>query len=637
MKTVSSRIVVTLVLTAAGPSAVSEALEQMIVTGVYGESLRQDTTADVSVISRTDIEQRNPVTATDLLRSEPGILINQQGGPGGINELFIRGSEPNFVTVLVDGVTINDPSNSRGGSVNFNTLSPDMIERIEIVKGPQSSIYGSGSLAGAIHIITRKPSKDWQQQLKLEVGEEQYQQASYQLSGSTDRLAVSLGVQTLDAGHIVEHNRLESHSANLGVEWDISDKHSLSLHGRYQKEQRRHLPEQSGGDLFATAYNLDLNEGSDTSSRLAWKAQWHPLWQSELSVAHFKRDNQLDSPGVAPYFAVPPRLEESTFRNTDWQWLNKIGDDSSLWLNAGLDYQQEKGHSQGYLDYGFLLPTNFILERDTLGLFANLNWRSSRDWLVQLSTRTDRSETDPITTSNLLDDTQDTFQVGLRSPQLFNLFSMSANWGQAYKLPSFFALGHPLVGNPELEPEKSEGWDIQLDFVPAKNQTLSLSIFQIDYKDLVDFDQEQFKNVNRSRVNTQGSEIDWRWQPLDTFGLRMTATYTDIDVEHNASKLSGRPQWVAGVGLDYQILDSLSTHLEYRWNDQRFGGSLHSGQSETYVLGAYSRCDLNLLWQIHPQIQASLHIDNVLDEDYQESVGFSGPGRFLRLGMNFSI
>jgi vitamin B12 transporter len=131
-------------------------LEPVVVTATVAPTPLGRTTAPVTVISREQIAAQQATSVTELLRQVPGVHINQSGARGGVSSVYVRGSDPNFTVVLIDGIKVNDPTNSRGGSFDFSTLSTDNIARIEIVRGPLSAVYGSDALGGVINIITRR-------------------------------------------------------------------------------------------------------------------------------------------------------------------------------------------------------------------------------------------------------------------------------------------------------------------------------------------------------------------------------------------------------------------------------------------------------------------------------------------------
>ena len=154
----------------------------MLITGTL--SPQRALTSSVSVLDSQQIKALNKTTVADLLKTLPGLLVEEQGGPGGLTAVSIRGGESNFTLVLVDGIAVNDPTNSRGGGFDFANLNPNMVDRIEVVRGAQSAIYGSDALAGVINIITRKPAQGHNQDVYVELGEHDYSEVGLSALGS---------------------------------------------------------------------------------------------------------------------------------------------------------------------------------------------------------------------------------------------------------------------------------------------------------------------------------------------------------------------------------------------------------------------------------------------------------------------
>jgi vitamin B12 transporter len=143
----------------------SLAMEHTLTTGAYSPVAVGDLTATTDILDRDRIEVLNKRTVAQLLKTVPGVLVEELGGPGGLTAVSIRGGESNFTLVLLDGVAVNDPTNTRGGGFDFSRLNPASVERIEIVRGSQSAIYGSDALAGVINIITRRGVAGHRQQV----------------------------------------------------------------------------------------------------------------------------------------------------------------------------------------------------------------------------------------------------------------------------------------------------------------------------------------------------------------------------------------------------------------------------------------------------------------------------------------
>ena len=612
---------------------------EIIVTGVYRAQPQARSTQPVSVLTAKDIDTISPSDTSTLLRNVRGLMVNQQGGMGGINEVSIRGSESNFVSVYVDGVAVNDPVNSRGGSYNFNALSPLAIDKLEVLRGPNSAIYSSGALGGAIHIITLSPSEKAQRTLRLDVGEHGYTNGALKLSGQDGKLGYAVRVGTLDSGSDMMASHYQSDDIAGIATYQLSPNIYTQFNFRYADEERKSFPEQSGGPQYAIDRRLEVGESEEWNGRFLLQVEHRRWWHSQFEATYFNRQSDTSSPGISPYTSVPATKDDTDYRRSHWRWTQTLGehdnttqglakDNGALWFNLGVDGERESGNSQGHVDFGFAVPTNFELKLDQIGLFANANYQSNTGWLWQVSVRNDNPDSS---------DTQNSYQAGIRTPALFERLQASLNWGQAYKLPSFFALAHPLVGNDQLKPELAEGWTLDFDWQVLDRLSTQLSLFSNEYQDLVDFDATLFQNVNRSSVKNSGADFSIQWTPHQSTLVSTSANYTDIDVKDNLSKLTGRPQWSATIRLDQEISKLVSAHLNYRWKDQQFATSLHTGLPVTEVLDSYGVVDMNLQWQLSRQISASLNLDNITDEVYQEAVGFSGQGRRARVGIRFDF
>ena len=173
----------------------------MLVTGNYSPA--SSLTASVSVIDTPTIRSLNKRNLAELLKTVPGLLIEEQGGPGGLSAVSVRGGEANFTLVLVDGVPVNDPTNTRGGGFDFSNLDSALVERVEIVRGAQSAIYGSDALAGVINVITRRPVEGHRQQLRLEVGEDDLLRYGLNAQGKSDAFEYSVELSSRDDGELV--------------------------------------------------------------------------------------------------------------------------------------------------------------------------------------------------------------------------------------------------------------------------------------------------------------------------------------------------------------------------------------------------------------------------------------------------
>jgi len=605
----------------------SDRLETVIVTGSYVPAAINELTASVTVIDEQRLRQLNKRQLGGVLRTVPGLLIEEQGGNGGLTAVSVRGGEANFTQILLDGVPLNDPTNSRGGSYDIGSLSSVTIARIEVVRGPQSAVYGSDALSGVVNLISQDPREALPPTLRLELGESGYQDYSLSLGGKVSELGVALDVSHRDSGNGEVGSEREVDDANIRLHWQPGEAHQILAQLRYLDGERSSYPEQSGGPLYAMSNAVDTSDFSDQTAAVTWNAQWSARWRSSLSASYFQHREAFSSPGVAPFTEVPPNASDTRYERDQLRWINTLELADNYQLNFGADYRDEEGDSTGYLDYGVLIPTDYQLGRSTAGLFLDARTQPLQGLIVQASVR--RDEPDGF-------DQENTLRVGA-SYALLPSVTLRTNWGEGFKLPSFFALGHALVGNPELQPETARGWDVGLQWQIAPALEMSGTVFSNRYRNLVDFDPEAFTNVNRRQVETSGAEWQLDWEPSEALSGQIHATYTDIDVVGERAALLGRPAWKAGGWLSYQIAPHWRASFDYEWTGVTPASSLHSGETTVFQLDDYHRLDWQLRWRPSNALELDLALDNLLDEEYQTAVGFPAPGRTLRVAATLRL
>ncbi|MET0356280.1 MAG: TonB-dependent receptor, partial [Cellvibrio sp.] len=509
------------------------ATDEVVVTGTYSPVTTEQIAASVTTINQEQLLALSSHSLVDALRQIPSIWVEEQGGPGGITAIALRGAESNHTLILLDGVQLNDPTNTRGGAFDVNNINIDSIKRIEIIRGAQSAIYGTDALAGVIHIITTEPTEKMQHSLNVAVGEDGYKTGSFSTTGTVNNVGYAVKIQSKDAGEPIEGSSAKNKEALVKLNWQ-QESQRVDFSYRYLDGEKTSFPEQSGGPLFAESRDVDNSDFTDQNAALAWQWQINSTWRSKVQASWFNREELLSSPGISPYFAVPPNGSDTDFTRETFSWINTIGDEKSAWGNLGLETKHESGESLGYIT-GFDIPLNFDLDRRIDSAFINVNGYVNPDLLIQVSGRRDSPEDI---------DRNDSGQIGARY-QINENLSWFANAGKGFKLPSFFALGHPLVGNRDLKPETATTRDTGVDW-KSDSTTFNLSYFRNTYTNLIDFDSELFKNVNREDViDTRGAEVEIRWHSQDNqWQLGAHASYADIDSKY---PLMGRPQVKAGA------------------------------------------------------------------------------------------
>jgi vitamin B12 transporter len=602
-------------------------LETVNVVGTRLDLSAADMSGQISIVDAAEIAARNKDRLEGLLQSLPGVSINQQGGAGGISSLYVRGGEANFTIVLIDGVQVNNPVNTRGGSFDFSTIDISTIARIELIRGPQSAIYGADALSGALNLITLAPGAAPPVSVRAEIGADGYSRATATLAAGSAERGVAITAGTHDSGEPVPGSRQKIDFFNGRFDFRINPGWHASGALRYSESDRTSFPEDSGGPELALWRQLDQAESETLSTQFKLSAQLAQHWRSELVFNWFAIDGEEMSPGIAPGSEIPPNGSSTDFDRYQLNWNNNLSWQRTR-VSFGLDGRREEGESLGYIDFGFLLPTDFSLKRDTLGAFIEIQHDVSEQVSLSLGLRHD----DPEDINS-----ETTARAGAVWRVNEGDTVWRANWGQGFKPPSFFALAHPLVGNPGLKSETAESWDFGVEHRFANAIVLDMAVFDSRFNDLIDFDDAIFKNINRDRVDSRGLELSMQVPVTERGRILAHGTYLDIDIQDSDDQLRGRPEFKAGATLFYEFTQRFTGSVEYLWVDSVVESSLHTGASLDYQLDAYNTLDISLAWQPQDQVRIEFAISNLLDEDYEQAVGFPAPGIAPRVALQLSL
>lgn len=617
-------VLLLMVLSAAGSAVAAEPLEQVIVTGTRLSAESTALPGASTVIDSEEIAARGDAGVPDLLRSIPGIQLVQPGA-GSVPQLFTRGAEPNFTVFMVDGVKVNDPNNFRGGSFDLASLNLAEIERVEIVRGPQSSIYGSDGLAGVINFISPAGGSEPTASIEGEAGADDFARGSLALGGPAGDGGFSLRLSHRDDGEAVPGSTYDADTVTGRLRFAPADRLGGNIYARFADTEGTSFPEQSGGPELAVLRALDRTSARDFAlgGDFAWALS--EVLAVQGLASRYERRDRYDSPGIAPGDLVPPNGAHNDLERDNASLRLTVSPGGRWTGTAGVDFQHESGESDGYVDFApdMRVPNSFALERDIVGVFAEARGQLTDALLVQASLRHD----EPDRTEG-----ETTGRIGAAWSPNEGRTRWSANWGTGFKLPSFFALGSPLVGEPRLRPEQSESIDVGVTQRIGGGAELSLVMFDNDYEDLIDLDPDTFRNVNRDEVTTRGVEIGGAWSLSPAFALRGHATWTDIDVKDSDRKLLQRPDWRGGAALRWTPRQGWLVDLDWLYVGEVLDSSMPTGQIE---LDDYHRVDLSIGWQPKPRLRIALAIDNVLDADYEEAIGFPAAGFRPRLSAQF--
>jgi outer membrane cobalamin receptor len=607
-------------------------LEPIVVSATRIPTPLAATPLSATIVTREEIEARLPLSTTDLLRQVPGLHIDQPGGRGSVSSVYIRGSDPNFTLVLIDGVRVNDPTNSRGGSFDFSTLDPRSIERIEVIRGPLSAAHGSDAMGGVINIVTRQGTPTPEVGAEAEGGQHGYYRTALEARGPLGPGTFALTAAYVDNGEPVEGSAFLGTSVNASVNLSPSETTWLRLTSRFAESHSEAFPDDSGGPDLAVRRDVDERDTQELSAAVEFGHRIVPGWEVSLKAGHTDRREDTSSPGVAPGLrdpaGIPPSENDTTFRRTSVVASTLIHVSDAVRVTVGGDAQFESGSSDSVLfPGGAPVPGRFALDRTITAPFLEAQYISPFGLTVEGGVRVDDPDDfDPEVSPRL----------GARYRIAATRTTFKANWGRGFKLPSLFALGHPIVGNPNLKPETSESVDVGMaQDLWGGRAILSATLFHSRFFDLIDLDEgPPPRLVNRSEVTARGIELGLDVRPTDTLGITAHLTYTDTDIKGTDQELRNRPEWRGGLQAGWRPKATLQVQLGILYVGEVPDSSIPTADR---TLDDYVRVDVAATWAPHPNWRLSIAVDNLFDADYEEAVGFPAPGITPRIAAHVSF
>lgn len=583
----------------------------------------ENATAAVSVMERDAIEALDVPTVGELLRFIPGVDVASTAGRAGTATVQLRGGDPNYTSVLVDGIPLNDITDQVGGAVDLNNLSTAHVERIEIVRGPLSSYYGSTGLAGAVNIITRRgTSEEPRLAFDLSAGDDATRLLSASVAQGNDRRDYFIGVNWDEQEDAIEGGGDEYDQ--LGVHGNFRTdlgRRSLRITGRYAASDSTDYPEASGGPLLGSG---DLRESDHDEIALGMQLEsGDPQRRHRLSASFFQHRLDRESPLIFnpsnPAASVPRSVDDTRFSHWQLAWSAPATDAGPGRLSYGADLRLEDGESNSSFP-DLPLDQTYDIDRLLGGLFGEYAIESGR-WLFEFGARLDVPE-------GFDEELSPRTGLSVRLPRYTRL---RASAGRAFKLPSFFALAVPVFGNPDLKPETSLGADLGIEHRnPATGFGVALTLFANRFADLVDFDDTLFTHVNVPEIESRGVELAIDWQACERVALHANATRTSFDDTPAGDPLTHRPDWIGGARVVWNTTERTRIELDGQWISEVFDFQVPTGTQRTagyQLYGMATAFDVAPGWQLHARV------DNLADKEYQPFVGFPGRERSFRIGV----
>jgi len=608
------------------------ALDDVVVTASLEPLSARDVASSITVITREEIEQRQVKFVGDILRDVPGFNVSQSGGPGSQTQVRVRGSESNQVLVLVDGIRANDPAAADEFQWQY-ALTSD-VERIEIVRGPQSSIWGSDAVAGVINIIRKKDAPDSYVAGSAEVGSFNTTDLAVNGAWTGDGVRVRGGVSWLDTDGINaslagdEKDGTENTTGNLGFEWDITD--AIELLASVQAVDATNRFDDF--DFFVTGLPIDADRVTD-AEQAYWRGElrFEPedsIWTGSTSVNYTDTDNTNIYDGEFNSSTAADTLE---FRGKASALLEGSGGGQHR-FTALLDYRDVDFSQRGIAsDFG---DPNQDQTQDVTGLAGEYVGQpiDKLTWTVS-ARHDDYSDFDDINTWQIAGSYQ------LREP-----VRLRGSYGTGSKTPTFTErygfFEDFFIGNPDLMPEESKGWELGVDTEWRDGKfTLGAAYYSMVLENEIDgfvFDPAlgAFTAANREQdSDRKGIEVVMTLRPTSALLLSANYTYTDATepgVLGTDLVEVRRPRNMASLNANWRFAAdraNLNLNLNYTGDQLDTFFDPITFVAEQVELDSYLVADLAGTWRLTDSLELVARITNLTDEDYQEVLGFARPGR----------
>lgn len=624
-------------------------MDDLVVTATRLPTPRRQVASSVTVITAEDIQRRQFRSVSDALRSVPGVHVVRSGGPGQQTSVFMRGANSNHTLVLIDGIEVSDPS-SPAGAVDFSSLLLDNIERIEVVRGPQSTLYGSDAIGGVIHITTRRGEGDLHGAGKLEGGSDNTFNQQASAAGSTDRTNYSFSFTRIDTdadsvtpsrlrnGASAEDDNHENLTASARIGMKLSETLEFNFFGRYIDSETDLDPElESGG--FGTTEDRDA-ELDQTEYLLRGEARASllgGLWDATFSTSYtdYDRKNRNDRQSAT-----------ETRTRTDFEGdklkfelKNDLYVHDEHILTLGLETEKEEMDSGGFSDFGgFIVGEKtgadtrnsavYVQDQFSYGdsLFGTLGFRydDPDDYGSEVTYRVAPVYIHGETGTRI----KASVGTGFKAPTLFQTEGFTPNnFGSFYR------------GNPDLDSEKSFGWEIGIEQA-LWNDRLNLGVtwFKSDIDDLMQVVFDEFFNStyeNIDEADIYGVEAFIHTTPFKPLTVRLDYTYTDAEENDTGDRLLRRPKHKLDVDMAYRPVPKMSISLAVNLVSDYADISRETGR--TVNGDDYATLDITAEYNINPRWRVFGRVENATDEHYEPADGFQESDRGFFAGAELKI
>ncbi len=605
----------------------------IVITATKTPTPLKKVTSSVTVISSNELNATHQPLLIDALRLVPGLYISQFGGPGTDVSVFLRGGSPGDTLVLIDGVPVNDPS-SPDRSYDLSNLTVDNVDRVEVLRGAQSTLYGSNATAGLINIITKQGKGSPISSFAAEGGA--YSTASGQLSSlgtvngwdysasGSKYVTSGFPLAALQPGD-TEKDGYRNETLSARLDKQISDALAFDFTTRYIRAADHYA---GYGSLNGATY-IALDDGTHE-------------YNSEEIVSRASLDWK------------PTFCRWSTSVGAESNSLNRDYLDLPNAAYSSIDYSTGPGNYNGRM-YKLFLQSNYHANRanlftvgaeteqdraqyNSIAYGESLNARSLTTWSGYLQDQLTLSRKLSATLGSRLDDIQlyghqGTYHAGLNY-KVTRGTSLKADFATGFKAPTLYDLYDPNYGNVNLKPETSQTFDAGIDQAVLKGRgSVSATYYNDRYLNLFSYNPVTFQTINIGQATADGAELDAGYNLGAKLNIDLNYTYTRAR-DNFGKALDRRPGTLYAASIQYRATTKLSFDVTGQYVGNR---NDTDGTAVPVVLPSYTLINLASEYKVGPTVKVFARIENLTNADYQEDYSYRSAGRGIYGGFSTQL
>ena len=586
----------------------------------------------VTVVDRAQLRNRATVSLSNILRDVPGFSVSQVGVLGSQTQIRVRGAEANHLLVTIDGVEANDPS--QGDEFSWGTLTASDIERIEIIRGPQSSLRGSDAVAGVVNIITRSAEKS-SVGLFLESGSWATHHSGFNIGHKQGDFDIRFGLSHIEsAGDNIartgdENDGYRNTTYNIRSGLKLSDQMDISFAARESDGMNQFDADNDFDGLIEDQDRVSEFENSTMRIQGDYSSK-DGTWQHKILISQSKSDNAA--------FADKAKGNVTASTKDQFQYIGSFTwDQGAQNIAALIEREKEDWMQRGEISWGVYDP-NQDRERDTDSVAVEYRTDINDHLTLAASARhDDNSEFDSAKTYRAEAIYQLTEAIRLRGAV-----------GTAVKNPTFterFGFYTNFIGNPNLIPEESTSWELGADqLIMGGDLTLSLTIFDAELENEIDgfvYDPATFaytsSNINGTSER-KGAELSAVGNISESMSLSAAYTYTDSTGD-DAVREVRRPRHIASLNLGWQAAHNLhlNTNIQFTGEQTDVYFPPFPEPSQVVALSNHTLVNINLNYSATEKLEMYLKLENALNDNYEEVFGYQTLGFGASLGLRYSM